>query len=319
MSYDICVVGNDEASFEVLNLSASLQQRTLAVLPVVRHSSWLVTQALRALISDLLVDCDINRRRQFRRSASPSLLRSLISRAVSQEVSEHVSMLKRLGIEVVFGEPQLASRDEDNGTLLLRCNRTSYSASNLVLCTGIRHMMLDRTIPNRRVASPEALLGSRVLPEAAGIIGGSDFGAGLAGLLSLLGVNTWLVALDDEASAMHELAADTGAVIVEHLSEINPKGVEAERIELIDCRRTVGFTKHLNLGCVDVEPDEHGKLWCAANMETWCAGIFGAGAVVGFSPDTSLHPTIQAEQIMKRIHPAQMRPHFNQSLRRVSA
>ena len=306
MGYDICVVGNDEASFEVLNLAASLHQRAIAMLPKVRHSGWLVSEALQSLITNLLVDCDHKRRGLFRRSASPALLRSLISRAITDELDEHVKILRQLGVDLSFGDATVEAQDSQSRMLMVRNDGEVFETRHLVLCTGIRHRNLQRRIGDFRVHSPESLMQLRSLPVAVGVIGGEDFGAGLAGMLSLLGVDTGLVTRREHVSAMLDLALDTGVKVVEHPSQlISILQQKARRPEIVDCRRTVGYTSHLNLNRLDIEPDENGKLWCASNMETWSPHVFGAGSVVGFAPDTALHPTLQAEKILASIMPQQ--------------
>ncbi len=45
MKYDIAVIGNDEAAFEMMFVAAAAGQKTLAILPESRHSSWLMGQA----------------------------------------------------------------------------------------------------------------------------------------------------------------------------------------------------------------------------------------------------------------------------------
>ena len=104
MSYDIAVIGNDEAAFEMLCLAAGSGRRIVAVLPESRHSAWLVGQALRRLISGLLVDQTAERKRLFVRKGTPKLLQSLILRAIVNEVNAHVQSLERLGVDVILGE-----------------------------------------------------------------------------------------------------------------------------------------------------------------------------------------------------------------------
>ena len=82
MRHDIAVIGNDQAAFEMLNLAARAGRTALAVLPESRHSAWIVAQALRRLVSGLLVDYSPQRRRMLSQTASPKLLHNLIARAI---------------------------------------------------------------------------------------------------------------------------------------------------------------------------------------------------------------------------------------------
>jgi hypothetical protein len=135
----------------------------------------------------------------------------------------------------------------------------------------------------------------------------------MAALFSLFGVETRLLANSDDSCAMLELAQAAG-VLVTHkasepgLNESNP--FSGSNSDIVDCRRVAGFTNHLGLSGIGIEPDEHGQLWCADNLETWCPGVFGIGEVVGFSSEISNHPTEQSHRILNRITHRIRRPHF---------
>ena len=127
----------------------------------------------------------------------------------------------------------------------------------------------------------------------------------MAALYSLFGVRVSHVVVDSDDSAILELAKAAGVTLLEFDAV-----VPADGEEVIDLRRAVGFTESLNLSAIDVEADENGQLWCASGFETWCAGVYGVGDVVGFSPDSELHPSIQAERVMRRIVRSVPQPHL---------
>ncbi len=314
MSYDIAVIGNDEAAFEVLCLAAGSGKRTVAILPESRHSAWLVGQAFRSLISDLLVDRTLQRKHLFAASGTPKLLRSLVSRAIANETEEHAVMLQNLGIEVLLGEARLDSKHELTVAHGTQCQVNSMTSQHIVIGTGIRRTIMHRPLGLIPFHRPESLFHGRHLPTSVCIVGGGDFGIGLAALIALFGVDTKLVAREDNTSVILELAHAAGVKIGNHPADIGLQEFNSQFSELrsnvVDCRRAVGFTDHLNLNVINVEPDENGQLWCAGNFETWCSGVFGVGDVVGFSPSTALDPTIQAERIMNRIAHGMPQPHF---------
>lgn len=314
MDYDIAVIGNDEAALEILRLAAGSGKRTVAVLPETRHSAWLAGQALRRLVSDLIVDQTAQRRQLFSRTATPRLLHALLSRAIVSEVTEQMHVLESLGIDVLMGETRFVS---DNS--LTVCSgatgiRQTLGVRHIVIGTGVRRTAMHRRPGLMPFHRPEALFAGRLLPRSICVLGGGHFGIGLAALMSIFGVDTRLVAREDNTSVMLELATAAGVQIGHHPADVGlpPVGgtVSELQADVVDCRRVVGFTDHLNLSVVDVEPDENGQLWCADNFETWCSGIFGIGEVVGFSPDTALHPAVQAERIMNRITHSVSRPHL---------
>ena len=303
MQYDIAVIGNDEAAFEMLNLAAAANKRTLAILPETRHSMWFVGQALRRLVSGLLVDRTPHRRRMFRSAGSPRLLHTLLTQAIVAEMDEYSAVLEQSGVHVMPAE----ARFVDSSNLQVwqsttgRCR--TVRAGSFVIGTGVRRCPMHRPHGHSLFLHPESLFTGRSLPESVNIIGGDQFGAGLAALMSLFGVRTRLAARTTNCSAMLELASAAGVAIAYHAAEtgsVNPEvRSSGSRPCIVDCRRSVGFTDHLGLDTIGIEPDERGQLWCASNFETWCSGIFGIGDVVGFSPDTALQPSVQAERVME--------------------
>lgn len=309
MKYDVVVIGNDEAAFEMLNLAAVSGHRTAAILPELRHSSWLAAQALRRLTADLLTDRTLARRQLFLRSASPRLLQSLLSRAIAEEIREHMSLLERLGVDVRLGEASL-STDAD-GRPVIHCNRRLLTPKYTVLATGVQQTATVRAIGQVPFHSPEAIFSGRRLPPSVQIVGGGDFGIGLAALTSLFGVATSLLTDETESAVMLELAESSGVHLIDRL-RIDPTADRGSAAagDIVDCRRSIGFTEHLNLASVEIEPDENGRLWCGEALETWRSGIFGVGDVVGFCSDGELSATEQAGRILNRIQSALPRPHL---------
>ena len=325
MRYDIAVIGNDESAFEMLSLAACSGKRTLAILPETRHSSWLVAQAIRRLVSNLLVDRTPNRDRRFIQAGTPRLLHSLIASSIVKELNDHISRLKDRCVDVVLGEARFLSRQnlevvDSDATVI-----ANVEAHHVVLGTGVRRGPMHRPGAVKPFFGPETLLSGKSLPESVCIIGGGHFGAGLAAMASLFGARTGHVARVDESSVMLELASATGVQIANHpsdlgLPQLGPEQTDKSHgVRVIDCRRSIGFTDHLNLQAIYVEPDENGQLWCASNFETWCSGVFGIGDVVGFSPDTSLHPSLQAERVLNQTRQSAKRPHMQTRYGSVSA
>ncbi len=322
MDYDVAVIGNDEAAFEMLCLSAASKRRTLAILPESRHSAWLVGQGLRRLISDLLVDRTAQRQAMYEHAGTPKLLQTLIRRAFVEEISEHVQMLENIGVDVMLGEARFIGSRDLMVSLGVSCSRETVKARHLVIGTGVRQTAMHRPLGLMPFHRPESLFTGRHLPDTACVVGGGDVGAGLSALISLFGVETRHVARHDNESVMHELAGAAGVQIGYHPAEVGLSQFGAPftklHADVVDCRRCVGFTDHLSLDTINVEPDENGQLWCASNFETWCSGVFGIGDVVGFSPDTALHPSIQAERVMSSITRSVPRPHLMNSFVRAA-
>ncbi len=313
MRYDIAVVGNDEAALEIMGIAGAAGHRSLGILPEQRHSAWMLSLALRRLVSELLVDRSRNRLKMFAQSGTPRLLHRLLAAAMTAEVMDHVTMLEGLGVDVLIGESRLQTRNTIVVTSGMECRRTLIEADNIVIGCGTRRTAMHRPLGLVPFHQAETLLSGSHLPKALCLLGGDEFGAGFAALMSLFGVETRLLTCDGESSAMLELAEAAGVTIRERATE---PGWSQENFwlgsaaDVVDCRRAVGFTDHLGLPGVGVEPDEHGQLWCAPSLETWCSGIFGIGEVVGFSSDISRRPTEQAHRILNRITHRIRKPHF---------
>lgn len=314
MSYDIAVIGNDEAAFDMLCLAAASRRKTLAILPETSHSAWLLGHALKRLVTNLLVDQTPPRKRMFQRTGTPRLLQSLLSRAIVKEVSEQKQQLEDIGVDVMLGEARFLGQRDLAVSMGVTCTRELISARHIVIGTGTRRTAMHRPLGLMPFHRPESLFAGQRLPESVCVAGGGEFGAGLAALMSLFGVDVCHIAREDNTSTMLELAIATGVRIGYTPAEVGLPHIGShdsdQRTVVVDCRRSAGFTDHLSLDAISVESDENGKLWCGSGFETWCSGVFGIGEVVGFSPDTALRPALQAERIMSRITDIVPRPHL---------
>jgi len=311
--YDLAVIGNDEAAFELLCVAGSAGQRAIAILPEQRHSSWLVSQALRNVVSELLADRTLVRQRLFSQSGSPHLLKRLLMNAITAETLEHVRLLERLGVDVLLGEARFVNQNTITVCSGTDFRRTSVQASNVVIGTGVRRTAMHRPLGLVPSHNPESLLAGRRLPQTLCLLGGDSFGTGMAALFSLFGVQTRLLTSSEDSCAMLELAEAAGVLVIKDPAELELREgrfFSQRNADILDCRRMCGFTEHLGLPGIGVEPDEHGQLWCADNLETWCSGVFGIGEVVGFTSAASHHPTEQSHRILNRITHRIRRPHF---------
>ena len=88
MRYDIAIIGNDEAAIEMACIASGAGQRAAMALPEQRHSSWMMEQALRRLVTELSVDYTASRRSLLRRSGTPRLLQRLLAGAISSETTD---------------------------------------------------------------------------------------------------------------------------------------------------------------------------------------------------------------------------------------
>jgi hypothetical protein len=311
MRYDIAVIGNDEAALELVCMAGSSGKRVLAVLPEQRHSEWMMGVALRRLVGQLLNDRDGLRYSGFVRRGSPGLVKRLLANALTSEIMDYIEIFERLGADVLLGEARLLNHNSVVITQGMSCCRTVIHADNVVVGCGTRRTANHRPLGLLPFSRPESLLSGSAFPELLTVLGGDQLGAGFAALLSLFGVPSRLISTASSECAMYEMAQAAGVQVLDDVEEYSWKRRGSGLCEeVIDFRRAVGFTEHLGLAEVGVEPDELGRLWCASSLETWRSGIFGIGDVVGFSADVSRAPTDQARRILNRINHRIRRPHF---------
>lgn len=313
MTYDLCVVGNDEASLELAFVAARHGQNVLSILPEQRHSSWMMSQALQQMVSNLLADASESRRRQWRKTGSPRLVQRLLANSLTYEMTDHVSALENVGADVSIGEARFQTADTLVLTNGAHGRRSLVRAANIVIGMGVRRTAVHRPLGLVPFHRPESLLAGSELPSTLCILGGGGLGAGLASIFSLFGSHVRFLSDLDACDSMLTLAEDSGVIVATHPAELGlsvDHPFALNQGDIVDCRRSEGFTDHLGLSAIGIEPDEHGLLWCSSSLETWTPGVFGIGDVIGFSSGVSQHPTEQAMRILNRMTHRIRKPHF---------
>jgi pyruvate/2-oxoglutarate dehydrogenase complex dihydrolipoamide dehydrogenase (E3) component len=301
MRYDLAVIGNDESAFAMANAAARDGLRVLLTIPEHRHSSWICAQAMHRVVTNMLAEGFRVHERLHRRTATPGLLLRLLRSAIADEVSDLAAHCERLAVDVVFGESWivesgcLAVHSQTSGAITL------YESRAIVIATGIRWASSHSpfgVLPGR---GPESLLSGSRLPSHVTVLGGQEFGLGLASLLSQLGVASTVVGDIDRDDVSFELALSSGVSIVNEESADDCLPMESQGHTMIDCQRAIGLTAHLSLRTIGVEPDENGRLWCDENLQTWGRGVYGIGDAVGFSTRCGFPLIEQASSILAHL------------------
>jgi pyruvate/2-oxoglutarate dehydrogenase complex dihydrolipoamide dehydrogenase (E3) component len=313
VSYDLAILGNDEPALETALLAAKQGLRVVSVLPRQRHSAWFLAQALRRLSLELTVSLSRPQRKHLKLNTSPTLLRRLLAKAIATEHADQTSELQQAGVEVLTGEASFLSRG------WIRVSRNSGQPDALLparatlIAVGVRRTLLAQSLRLRGISGPEQLFQAPTLPNAVRIVGGGDFGSALAALCSVCGIDTELLQRHGDSSNSLEIALHHGTKLVNTLDQrLNPNHITstislpsetshptpAQPLTTLDCRRAVGFTGHLRLDTLGIQPDENGLLWCSSSLETWCSDVFGAGEIVGFSPESFQNASQQARRIL---------------------
>jgi hypothetical protein len=303
----LTILGNDQPT---LPLSLAAVRRGFAVrclFPEVRHSSWLIGQALRRLLLRLLADSPAPRRKPGGTGGGMPLLRALLRRSLADEVMDQRSQLASAGVTVTFSE--VAFRRP--GQLTLHSSQRRQPAvldySCCVIASGVRHHLPESDL-QRNILDTERLFQQAHQPLELCVLGGDETALGVAALFSLFGSSVELTADCDLPETMAELAEHAGVRIqaMATAAPFSPALSIPDNKTVLDCRRTVGFTDHLNLTSLGVETDDCGRLWCSNRLETWCQNVFGAGSVVGFTAAGFSSVSVQVEAILQQAGAAEV-------------
>lgn len=307
MRYDLLVLGNDDAALDTARIAAENGLKVLSVMPRQRHSATLLARSLQRTTRELAADFPVHCREKFRQAASPGLLQRLLTRSIHAEISEQLATLRSAGVHTLRGEASFIApgwirvdRGPEQTDAVLNTTHT-------VVAVGVRRTLLSLSLVRCGVHGPQHLLQMPALPESVVVAGGDDFGSSLAAFCSTVGIRTDLVTRPADSSAALELALEQGVRLVDRpdsrlLPDVfsTPATTPCHKLPpIFDCRRAIGFTGHLRLDTLGIQTDENGLLWCSSSLETWCPGVFGAGEVVGFSPENFRDTTQQATRILE--------------------
>lgn len=303
----LTILGNDQPT---LPLSLAAVRRGFAVrclFPEVRHSSWLIGQALRRLLLRLLADSPAPRRKSVGTGGGMPLLRALLRRSLADEVLEQRTQLLSAGVTVTFSEAAFRRP----GQLMLHSSQRRQPAALdytcCVIASGVRHQLPESDL-QRNILDTERLFEQAHQPPDLCVLGGDETALGVAALFSLFGSSVELTADAELPETMAELAEHAGVQIraMATAAPFSPALQIPGNRTVLDCRRTVGFTDHLNLTSLGVETDDSGRLWCSNRLETWCQNVFGAGSVVGFTTAGFSSVSFQVDAILQQVGAAEL-------------
>ena len=303
----LTILGNDQPTVQ---LSLAAVRRGIAVrciYPEVRHSGWLIGQALRRLLLRLMADSPASRRSSGISGGGMPLLRALLRRALADEVLDQRAQLTAAGVTVLFSEAAFRRASQLSVYSSQRTQPATLDFSCCVITSGVRHLLPDSD-RDRSVFDTERLFEQAHQPSELCVLGSDEVALGVAALFSLFGSRVELTAETELPEVMAELAEHSG-VTIRSESAVAPFAVPRpvpSQQTILDCRRTVGFTEHLNLPSIGVETDDTGRLWCSNRLETWCQNVFGAGAVVGFTAAGFTGTSAQTETILQQVAVAEL-------------
>jgi pyruvate/2-oxoglutarate dehydrogenase complex dihydrolipoamide dehydrogenase (E3) component len=233
-------------------------------------------------------------------------------------VIDQRSQLSAAGVTVLFSEAAFRRP----GQLTLHSSQRRQPAvldfGCCVIVSGVRHLLPESDV-QRHIMDTERLFQQAHQPSELCVLGADEVALGVAALFSLFGSSVELIADDDLPETMAELAEHAGVRIRSRAGAAPfAAGIQVPaECSVLDCRRAVGFTEHLNLTSIGVETDDSGRLWCSNRLETWCQHVFGAGSVVGFTAAGFSSVTAQVEAILQQVAVSELsRPGKSQSVTR---
>ena len=313
MKYDLAVIGGGAAGYQAAFAATKLNQRVALVERERRRSrkgdfpaQSISAKSLREAISQLAgIAGPGNIGTQFRKERSITIgdIRAKIAQITQHEMDVVHDQLERDGVDIYMGEAQFL------GSHLLEVRQqqavTQIEAEKIIIATGTRPER-PAYIPfdGRYVVDLNEVLQLPELPTSMIVVGGETVGIEYALLLAAVGVEVTIVA--EKASLFGFCDRDIVDELLRHARSFGVTlhfGQEAVNIQrsvdggvIVDLQGgerltaetllfngdRVGNTDTLNLPAAGLEPDEHGRLWCNDDQQTWQKHIYAAGDVAGF-------------------------------------
>lgn len=233
-----------------------------------------------------------------------SRLQQEVRRLMQIQGEQDLAQLTSQGVDVVRG--QVRFDDSYSISVTTVDGKESISGESFVLACGtapreLGHLPFD----GQRILSPDDLLSLPQAPGSAVVIGAGKKGLETATLLARLGIAVTVV---DEHANQFDLCGGLMSLDLLEAQSLNIAfrlgdeviGVEGDSgpampatIRLASGRRLtadavvvaigrVGRTAGMNLEVAGVGIDEHGRVWCDAQGQTWAPHITAVGDVIGF-------------------------------------
>jgi NAD(P) transhydrogenase len=295
MDYDLLVIGEDRCGIERAMASARSGDRVGVVKP---RNSMTSLDTMRLAAFNIAENG----------RTSMAAWRAEAARLNGCQCFAENAELDAAGVELIYGSASFKSSSivEVRG----RDDRREVSCREFVLACGCRSRLPRYLQENGRfVVTLETLLNLNDVPRSMIVVGGGESGLSAAIMLAGLGVEVTVV---DEHATLSELCGlfDAKFDAIQTLNiafrlddevvgtELRPNRQTAVRLAsgrvlaadaVLVCLGKEGNTEGLNLDAVGVGIDEHGRVWCDPDGQTWTSHISAVGDVVGF-PQSSVVP-----------------------------
>ena len=330
MHYDLIVIGNTAAGRAGALTAARAGKAVALVEPPATLSGGVTGQAgpfssegLRQILAELAAYRyrSLCQSPMHGKEAAMAHLRQVVAEAATHELRAARDELARHGVALYRGEVRFIGPHELDVDDLLEPTRLSAESLLIAASSRLRRPSSLRLDTERMIVAEEIPALVR-LPRSLVLMGADSIGVAYGLMLAMLGVQVTLIdtrcrtrSFRDEglagmvltmaASPQFTLAGgveiawsgrlDDGRVAVRLASG---ERIVAEVAAYNDGR--VGQTDGLNLSAAGLQTDEHGRLWCNDNLQTWQPHIYGCGDVVGY-PHLDESPHEQAERAVAQI------------------
>lgn len=322
--YDLLVLGDDPAGLATAKRAVRLGLSVGLVCPPVDalRSGPFLSESLRGMVPELAVDV-MRGRGNFGTEFSLPELRQLIIPRVEYFAQLLFDRFRGIGTDVRQGYARfLDDRTvEVGGTDIAQVLRSR----NFVIATGAQHGWNVRTPQlDGMVLNTDEILSAEPMPGRLVIVGADATAIEFAGLFAVAGSRVTVVdgatglqqfedggldTLLDIAMALgvsFRLGAtvvgmdrcDRGSMGTINVHLDNGSHINTDRV-LVTTKR-LGRTQNMDLQAAGLVTDDCHRLWCDQSCRTWQPHIFGAGEVVGFTPQ-DLSPAAHADVVMRTL------------------
>ena len=310
MRYDLIVLGNNPIGLEGALAAVQLNKRVAVVVPReadIERSRVPSRAALREaalMLTEFRHQGASSNRTARRRKVTSGQLRQVSNEIESKKSANIDRRLRDYGVDFLAGSARFVGPHEVEVTSATNESKR-LMGDNILMAVGTQSARPSQ-IPfdGKTILDSDEVLSLDRVPKSMIVVGGGHVALECAMTFALLG--TRIAVVDDQRQLLEHCDREIVRAIRQQAAQFGVRfrlGRSISAIEkTVDNRAAVrldggksliaecvlyaaqqrGMTDSLNLFAAGLLADEHGRLWCNENGQTWVKHIYGAGDVVGF-------------------------------------
>ena len=310
MRYDLIVLGNNPIGLEGALAAVQLNKRVAVVAPQATTSERSRVPSRVALRESALMLTEFqnqgasSNRMTRRMKVTSSRLRQLSNDIESTKSANIVRQLGDRGVDLLTGSARFLGPHELEVTSAANESKR-LMGDHILLAVGTQSERPSQIPFDRKtIFDSDEVRSLDRIPKSMIVVGGGHVALECAMTFALLG--TRIAVVDDQRQLLEHCDREIVRAIRQQAAKFGVRfrlGRSISAIEkTVDNRAAVrldggksliaecvlyaaqqrGMTDSLNLSAAGLLADEHGRLWCNENGQTWVKHIYGAGDVVGF-------------------------------------